>query len=90
MSMMLYLAIEGIGHSRTKARHPLNPWNRRKIPSGHPERIVCVCHEHIIDVRNYMKDEGKRLLEVALQEEISNHLKLLWSKAKVVSVKEKV
>jgi hypothetical protein len=37
-----------------------------------------------------MKDEGKWLLEVALQEEISNRLKLLWSKAKVVSVKEKV
>jgi hypothetical protein len=34
-----------------------------------------------------MKDEGKWLLEVALQEEISNHLKLLWSKAKVVSFK---
>ncbi|KIC76255.1 hypothetical protein DB42_EA01270 [Neochlamydia sp. EPS4] len=53
-------------------------------------RLVSVCHEHSVDLRNYMKDEGKWLLEVALQEEILNHLKLLWSKAKVVSVKEKV
>ncbi|WP_155117350.1 hypothetical protein [Neochlamydia sp. EPS4] len=51
---------------------------------------MSVCHEHSVDLRNYMKDEGKWLLEVALQEEILNHLKLLWSKAKVVSVKEKV
>jgi hypothetical protein len=30
------------------------------------ESKVRVCHEHIVDVRNYMKDEGKWLLEVAL------------------------
>jgi len=42
-----------------------------------------VCHE------NCTKDEG-RSLEVAFQEEASNHLKLRWSKAKVVSVEEKV
>ena len=29
-------------------------------------------------------------LEAGLQEQASNHLKLLWSKAMVVSVKEKV
>ena len=34
-------------------------------------------------------DEG-RPLEAAMQVEASNHLKLLWSKAMVVSVKEKV
>jgi len=34
------------------------------------------------------RDEG-RPLEAVLQEEASNHLKLLWSKAMVVSVKEK-
>ena len=28
-------------------------------------------------------------LEIGLQEQVSNHLKLLWSKAMVVSVKEK-
>ena len=33
-------------------------------------------------------DEG-RSLGIAIQVEISNHLKLLWSKALVVSVKEK-
>ena len=36
-----------------------------------------------------MRDEG-RPFEVALQEGASNHSKLRWSKAKVVSVREKV
>ena len=39
-------------------------------------------------VRNCTRDEG-RPLEAAVQAEASNHLKLLWSKAMVVSVKEK-
>jgi hypothetical protein len=34
------------------------------------------------------RDEG-RSLEAGLQGQASNHLKLLWSKAMVVSVKEK-
>jgi len=34
-------------------------------------------------------DEGLWPLEAGLQEQASNHLKLLWSKATVVSVKEK-
>jgi hypothetical protein len=42
-----------------------------------------------IFVRNYRRDGG-RPAEAALQEEASNHSKLLWSKAKVVSVREKV
>ena len=37
----------------------------------------------------YTEDEG-RPLGAAMQVEASNHLKLLWSKAMVVSVKEKV
>ena len=37
---------------------------------------------------NCTKDEG-RPLETGLQEQVSNHLKLLWSRAMVVSVKEK-
>jgi hypothetical protein len=36
----------------------------------------------------YIEDEG-RPLEVAMQVEASNRLKLLWAKAMVVSVKEK-
>jgi len=36
-----------------------------------------------------MRDEG-RPLGVGLQEQAPNHLKLLWSRAMVVSVKEKV
>ena len=36
-----------------------------------------------------MRDEG-RPLEAGLQEQASNHLKLRWSRARVVSVKEKV
>ena len=40
-------------------------------------------------MRNYTKD-GSRSSEAALQEEASNHFKLRWSKARVVSVKEKV
>ena len=39
-------------------------------------------------MHNCTTDEGGPL-EAALQEEASNHLKLLWSKAMVVSVKEK-
>ena len=35
-----------------------------------------------------IRDEG-RPLEAAMQVEASNHLKLLWTKAMVVSVKEK-
>jgi hypothetical protein len=38
--------------------------------------------------RGCTEDEG-RPLEAGLQEQASNHLKLLWSKARVVSVKEK-
>lgn len=40
-------------------------------------------------MRNYIRDGG-RPSEAALQEEASNHSKLRWSKAKVVSVREKV
>jgi len=36
-----------------------------------------------------MEDEG-RPLGAGLQEQASNHLKLLWSKVMVVSVEEKV
>jgi hypothetical protein len=36
-----------------------------------------------------MRDEGGPL-EVGLQGQASNHLKLRWSKARVVSVEEKV
>ena len=36
----------------------------------------------------YIEDEG-RPFGIAIQVEIPNHLKLLWSKATVVSVKEK-
>jgi hypothetical protein len=39
-------------------------------------------------LRNCTKDEG-RLLGVGLQEQASNRLKLLWTKAMVVSVEEK-
>jgi len=39
-------------------------------------------------VRNCAKDEGGPL-GAGLQEQASNHLKLLWSKAMVVSVEEK-
>ena len=38
--------------------------------------------------RSCTEDEG-RPLEVGLQEQASKHLKLLWSKAMVVSVKRK-
>ena len=37
---------------------------------------------------NYVGDEG-RPLEAGLQEQASNHLKLLWLRAMVVSVEEK-
>jgi hypothetical protein len=34
-------------------------------------------------------EDERRSLETAMQVEVSNHLKLLWTKAMVVSVKEK-
>ena len=40
-------------------------------------------------MRNCTRD-GSRSSEAALQEEASNYSKLRWSKAKVVSVREKV
>jgi hypothetical protein len=40
-------------------------------------------------VCNYIRD-GSSPSEAALQEEVSNHSKLLWTKAMVVSVREKV
>ena len=48
-----------------------------------------MCHEskHFF-ARNYTKNEG-RSLGVGLQEQAPNHLKLLWLRAMVVSVKEK-
>ena len=39
-------------------------------------------------MRNCTTDEGGPL-GTGLQEQVSNHLKLLWSKAMVVSIKEK-
>jgi hypothetical protein len=36
------------------------------------------------------EDEGDRSLGTGLQEQAPNHLKLLWSKTRVVSVKEKI
>jgi hypothetical protein len=39
-------------------------------------------------VHNCMRDEG-RTLGVGLQEQVPNHLKLRWLRARVVSVKEK-
>ena len=51
-----------------------------------------VCHEHNVCVSSTFacctKDEG-RPLGAALQEEAPNRLKLRWSRAMVVSVKEK-
>jgi hypothetical protein len=50
-----------------------------------------VRQEHLFDIEatcNCAKDEG-RPLGAGLQEQASNHLKLLWSRARVVSVKEK-
>ena len=39
-------------------------------------------------VRNYIRD-GRRSSEAVFQEKASNHSKLRWSKARVVSVKGK-
>jgi len=50
-----------------------------------------VRQEHLFGIEatcNCARDEG-RPLGVGLQEQASNHLKLLWSRARVVSVKGK-
>ena len=57
-------------------------------PIGVPRKLI---YASVIDARNvlcYREDEG-RPLGFALQDAISNHHKLLWSKATVVSVMEK-
>jgi hypothetical protein len=49
-----------------------------------------VRQEHLFDIEamhNCVRDEG-RPLGAGLQEQGSNHLKLLWSRVRVVSVKE--
>ncbi len=49
-----------------------------------------MCHERILyRVRVTAQEMRVWPLEAGLQEQASNHLKLLWSKAMVVSVKEK-
>ena len=52
--------------------------------------MKCARRAHLFldGVRNCARDEG-RPLGAGLQERASNHLKLLWSRARVVSVKEK-
>ena len=50
-----------------------------------------VRQEHLFDIEttcNCVEDEG-RPLGAGLQEQASNHLKLLWSRARVVSIEEK-
>ena len=50
-----------------------------------------VRQEHLFGIEatcNCARDEG-RPLGVGLQEQASNHLKLLWSRARVVSIEEK-
>ena len=49
-------------------------------------KLPCATHRA---PRRHMRDEG-RPLGAGLQELASNHLKLQWSRAIVVSVKEKV
>ena len=51
--------------------------------------MKCARRAHLFldGVRNCARDEG-RPLGAGLQERASNHLKLLWSRARVVSVKE--
>jgi len=57
----------------------------------HRPQCATILHKKggVINARNCERDEG-RPLEAGLQEQASNHLKLLWSRARVVSVKEKV
>ena len=59
--------------------------------SGGPiSAMKCARRAHLFldGVRNCARDEGKPL-GAGLQERASNHLKLLWSRARVVSVREK-
>jgi hypothetical protein len=56
-----------------------------------PHICYDVRQEHLFDIEatcNCGKDEGGPF-GAGLQEQASNHLKLLWSRARVVSVKEK-
>jgi len=50
---------------------------------------MCATSAFLYRVRATAREMRVWSLEVGLQEQASNHLKLLWSKAMVVSVKEK-
>ncbi len=52
------------------------------------DNVGKLCHERRVTARNYTKDEG-RPFAAGLQGQAANHLKLLGSKALVVSVEEK-
>jgi hypothetical protein len=53
-----------------------------------PGERVCFLEFRIGGMRNCARDEG-RPLGAGLQEQAPNHLKLPWSRGRVVSVKEK-
>jgi hypothetical protein len=72
--MSLKEGVTGIVGGRMIVRHD----GAERRPLWSPEAVPCCTG-----------DEG-RPLGAAMQVEASNHLKLLWSKATVVSVKEKV
>jgi hypothetical protein len=55
---------------------------RRRTPTKEVESSLFLC-------LSCAGDEGQGPFEVGFQEQASNHLKLLWPKAMVVSVEEK-
>jgi len=65
---------------------PFEKQHYEKIDNNFSKRTQCAPRRRKLCCTG---DEG-RPLEVAMQVEASNRLKLLWSKAMVVSVKEKV
>src|SRR5665648_1238249 len=69
-----------VGKCSGKVSHPVN-FSRGQTPKqlgNYSDNCATCC----------IRDEG-RPLGTAMQVEVSNHLKLLWTKAMVVSVKEK-
>jgi len=73
------------GNQAANGENKLQP-----VAMGGPGLLDYVRHERILyRVRVTAQEMRVWPLEAGLQEQASNHLKLLWSKATVVSVKEK-
>jgi len=91
VSPLQVVSSDGVAARRAYTeRHARSMPSIRRMMYG---KRVMVCHEHkrsqqAVGVRNCLIDEGGPL-GIGLQELVPNHLRRLWSKAKVVNAEGK-